>query len=71
MTIKEVNEKFVRGRDGLTEGDLTGLLSLYKDTLNNLENLDSDFTLFKNEARRRYNMLLSFKEARKDEELLN
>ena len=65
MTLKETNEKFIRGKDGLTDGDLCGLLNFYKNLNDVADELDSDFSLFQKEIRRRYEVLRSFEEARK------
>jgi len=65
MTTKEANEKFVKGKEGLTDGELCALLNLYKELIQAVFYLDSDFSLFKKELNRRYELLHSFAESRK------
>jgi hypothetical protein len=65
MTIKETNEKFMRGREGLTDGELCGLLGFYKTLTEYSNELDSDFSLFRKELNRRYEILEQFELQRK------
>lgn len=60
MTIKEANDKFLQGKEGLTDEELGGLLSFYKSLCENTKSLDSDFALFKKELNRRYEILWQF-----------
>lgn len=60
MTIKEANDKFLQGKEGLTDEELCGLLSFYKSLCEDIKPLDSDFALFKKELNRRYELLWQF-----------
>jgi hypothetical protein len=65
MNLKELNEKFVRGREGLTDEELFELLNLYKLLIARSSSLDSDFSLFRKELNRRYEILEQFELQRK------
>ncbi len=66
MAIKETNEKFVKGKEGLTDGELIDLMNLYRGLIEIMSDLDSDFALCKKELNRRYSELKGFDDARKE-----
>lgn len=65
-TIKAINEKFLQGKDGLTDSELAVLMDFYATLDFSLEDIDSDFNLFKKEIRRRIDILRGFHYSRKN-----
>ena len=62
--LKELNEKFIKGREGLTNDELEILIATYENFTNSLDFLDSTFSLFKKELWARLEMLQGFKRSR-------
>lgn len=63
-TIKAINDKFVKG-DALTDIELITLVNYYASLDFELEDIDSNFNLFRGEVSRRLETLRGFQDARK------
>jgi hypothetical protein len=65
MTTKEANDKFIKGREGLTDGELSALICRYNQLIDLTDFLDTDFNIFKKELNRRCELLQGFDNARR------
>ena len=64
QSMRELNERFVKGREGLTNEELDNLLCKYYDLGLMVDWLDPALSLFVSEIRKRHELLCSFKIAR-------
>jgi archaellum component FlaC len=69
MNIQEANDKFINitKNTELTDGELCGLLNVYKRLTESMEFLDNSFSIFKQELHRRYQGLLCMDHFRQEE----
>ena len=65
MTTREINDKFIIGREGLSDEELVMLISHYQNVIFYMNDLDSDFNLCKKELHRRVELLESWFRERK------
>ena len=61
MTLQASNEKFLNGREGLTDVELQTLIIFYQGLERETNPLDSKFEIFRDEIKRRLMVLERFK----------
>ena len=60
MNLSDTNEKFLKGREGLTDFELQALISFYQGLERETNPLDSKFEIFRDEIKKRLMVLEQF-----------